>query len=288
MVNESQQTMNQCITSIDVMLHRERSVYQVPDYLSCLPQSEYGDYPIDPEAREAIVDWYLKIVELCEYSVDTAVIAISILDRFASSPSAKDFLRHREKFQLASLASIYTAIKIHEKEAISPRFVAKLSGGVSNAEDVERMEIYILQTIQWRINPPTAIWFALNFLKLLNLQSKRLMKSIESQVIHALHNYEFCTVRASEIAAAAVINALESVFGRDVYFRRMELIHRFRINTSSERLNCLCANLDSASNAEVVSTVVQTEKVETPSTPSKTCSNDQRSHYSPKTVISSL
>merc|ERR1711935_187719 len=110
------------------------------------------------------------------------------------------------------------------------------------------------------------------------------MRSIESQVIHTIHNYDYCSVRASEIAAAAVLNALESIFGRNVYVRRMERILRCRINMSSERLNCICEDLDSISNDEVVTTVVQTEEVETPSTPAKTRSNDQRSHYySPKT-----
>mmetsp|Transcript_37312 Transcript_37312/g.90593 ORF Transcript_37312/g.90593 Transcript_37312/m.90593 type:complete len:288 (-) Transcript_37312:64-927(-) len=283
MVNEALQ-MDQVASSIDAMLHREQSSYQVPDYLSYLPANEYGEYPIDPAARESIVNWYLKIVELCDMSVDTAAIAVSILDRFASSPAAKDFLIHREKFQLASLAAIYTAIKIHEKEAISPAFVAKLSGGVSTKEDVERMEMHLLQTITWLVNPPTAIWFAKSFLQLLNLQSKPLMRSVESQVIHSLLKYEFCTVRPSEIAAAAVVNALEAAYGRDVYVRRIERILRSTINTHDGQVQRLRFQLAGAIKCETVSTVVQTSNKGHYTPSNHTRSNDSYAH-SPKTVM---
>ena len=287
MVNESIE-MEQVASSIEAMLHKEQSCYQVPDYLSYLPANEYGEYPIDASAREAIINWYLKIVELCDMSVDTASIAVSILDRFASSPAAKEFLIHREKFQLASLAAIYTAIKIHEKEAISPAFVAKLSGGMSTKEDVEVMEMRILQTITWLVNPPTAMWFAKSFMRLLNLESKKMTRAIEAQVVHSLLNYQFCTVRPSEIAAAAVINALEQVFGRNVFVRRMESVLRQTINAQQGQMHRLRYELAGALNNEIIVTAVAQQQhsnkgLRTPSHHSR--SNDSYAH-SPKTVIS--
>ncbi|KAL3939662.1 MAG: hypothetical protein SGBAC_005663 [Bacillariaceae sp.] len=285
MVNEALQ-MDQVVSSIDAMLHREQSSYIVPDYLSYLPEKEYGEFPIDPAAREAIVDWYLKIVELCDMSVDTASIAVSILDRFASSPAAKDFLIHREKFQLASLAAIYTAIKIHEASALSPAFVAKLSGGMSTQEDVEKMEIYLLQTITWLVNPPTAMWFAQNFLQLLNLSSKPLMRAIESQVVQSLLKYEFCTIRPSAIGAAAVANALEAVFGRNNYVRRMESILCSTIDIDAGKLQHLRLQLSGAIDVEVDSTNVAQTNNKGHHTPSNchSQSNDSFAH-SPKTVM---
>lgn len=279
MVNQVNE-VEQVACSIDAMLRKEQSAYQVPDYLSHLPVHEYGDFPIDPAAREAIVNWYLKIIELCDMSVDTAAIAVSILDRFAASPAAKEFLIHREKFQLASLAAIYTAIKIHEKEAISPAFVAKLSGGISTKEDVERMEMRILQTITWLVNPPTAIWFAHSFLRLLSLESKQLARSIESQVIHSLLKYQFCTVRPSEIAAAAVINSLEAAYGRNTFVRRMENVLRATVNGS--QLHRLRFQLAGALHSEVVVPVPSNRRRRTPSNQKR--SNDSFAH-SPKTVL---
>ncbi|CAJ1954563.1 unnamed protein product [Cylindrotheca closterium] len=285
MVNEALE-MDQVVSSIDAMLHREQSSYQVPDYLSYLPANEYGEYPVDRAAREAIGNWYLMIVERCDMSVDTAAIAVSILDRFASSPAAKEFLIHREKFQLASLAAIYTAIKIHEKEAISPAFVANLSGGMSTKKDVERMEMHLLQTITWLVNPPTAIWFARRFLQLLNIESKQIMRSIESQVIHSVLKYEFCTTRPSEIAAAAVVNALEVAFGRDAYVRRMERVLRSTITMCGGQMKRLRFELAHAIDCEIVSaTIAQTNNNKGHSSPSNQSRSNDSYPHSPKTVM---
>jgi len=291
MVNKAQE-IEQIACTIDVMIRKEQSTYQVPDYLSDLPVDQYGKSPIDPSKREAIVNWYLQIVEIFHMSIDTAAIAVSILDRFASSPSAKEFLIHGKKFQLASLAAIYTAVKIHEKEAISPALAAKLSGGVHTKEAIEKMEMRILQTISWRVNPPTAMWFAQSYLQLLNRgldSNNNLMRSIESQVAHSLLKYEFCTVRPSEIAAAAVLNTLEAVYGLDdalSVVRRMESVLCAIVGTNIEQLNRLRFQLAGVvDHSKVLSTVV-VQSNKSRHAPSNNHTRANGSHaVSPKTVI---
>jgi len=267
------------------MLRKEESAYQVSDYLSHLPVDECGKRPIDPVAREAILKWYLQIIELCGMSLNTAAIAVSILDRFSSSPAAKEFLTDRNKFKLASLAAIYTAIKIHEKETISSAYVAKLSGGVSTKEDVERMEMKILQTISWLLNPPTAIWFAQSFLRLLHLDSKQLTRSIEGQVVHSILKYKFCTVRQSEIAAAAVANSLEAVYGRNDLVRRMESVLRDTANMDGEQMHLLRSELAKALNFKADSAVAKSNTARRLPSNRKKSKDESSFTHSPKTVI---
>lgn len=201
------------------MLNNERASYEVSDYLQCLNPSQYGDFPVDRRARGAIVDWIVKVVKMCDYSLETAEIATSILDRFAALDESKDVLIHRPSFQLASLTAIYTAVKVHEHEAISSAFVAKLSGGVHTKRDIEKMELRMLQALEWRVNPPTVDLFVSSFLHLVpanafnSLERRWLMKLVRCQVTFSLLGCDFFTFRSSDVALASLLNAMVAVIG---------------------------------------------------------------------------
>jgi hypothetical protein len=252
---------DQCVSSINVMLTKERTVYEVPDYLRHLRASVYGDFPVDALARDVIVDWFVKIVTLCNYSSETAAIATSILDRFAASDDSKDILAHRENFQLASLTAIYTAVKVHEREVISPAFVAKLSGGLSSVEDIEKMEIRMLKALQWRVNPPTAEWFFRSFLDLVlgsrfDAQRMSLMELGRLQVTFSLLDYDFCTFRASDIALASLLNAVEGIFGDQFCTQQLEAaIHTATNIKATHSLDRLRTRLCGATYHDAVSKI---------------------------------
>jgi hypothetical protein len=287
---------DQCVSSINVMLRKERTVYEVPDYLGHLRASIYGDYPVDALARDAIVDWFVKIVNLCNYSSETAAIATSILDRFAASDDSKDILTNRANFQLASLTAIYTAVKVHEREAISPAFVAKLSGGLSSIEDIEKMEIRMLKALQWRVNPPTAEWFVRSFLDLApgsGFDASARMSLMELgrlQVTFSLLNYEFCTFRASDIALASLLNAVEGVFGDRFCAPQLEAAIHTATNIKATRsLDRLRTRLCGATYHDAVSKILKEQESQNMTTCKPMYSesrNEMSTHaHSPKSVM---
>lgn len=79
------------------------------------------------------------------------------------------------------------------------------------------MELEILEAIQWRMNPPTALSFIKNFLALVPgiIMSKNDRDTVNElakyQTELAVHEYSFVAIDASIVAFAALMNALETV-----------------------------------------------------------------------------
>lgn len=144
-------------------------------------------------------------------------MAISYLDRFLLSDLGFVTLTEPTIYQLAAMTSLYTAIKIHEPEAMDPELISSLSHGAYTIQQVEAMEFGILQAIGWRVNPPTALAFVRLFLALLPhgiLDEATKAAAYEltiNQTEHAVKDYHFITVKASEIAYVSLMNALESL-----------------------------------------------------------------------------
>eukprot|EP00540_Astrosyne_radiata_P018443 CAMPEP_0116829580 /NCGR_PEP_ID=MMETSP0418-20121206/4295_1 /TAXON_ID=1158023 /ORGANISM="Astrosyne radiata, Strain 13vi08-1A" /LENGTH=170 /DNA_ID=CAMNT_0004458605 /DNA_START=18 /DNA_END=528 /DNA_ORIENTATION=+ len=110
------------------------------------------------------------------------------------------------------MTCLYTAIKVHEQQALSTDMVVELK-----EEDVEKMEFTILEALEWRMNPPTAIFFVRQFLALLSEQQlsqedrRKVLDLCKIQVEAALNDYNYVGVYDSTIAFAALSNALRQV-----------------------------------------------------------------------------
>jgi len=258
---------NQSISCIDAMLRKERTIYRVSGYLHHLPAHIYGDRPVDSSAREAIANWFVRICDLCHYSLETAEIATSILDRFAATPSARDVIKNRETFQLASLASIYTAVKIHEHEAMSPKFVAKLSGGLNTPHDIERMEYRILKALKWNVNPPTAMWFVRNFLLLIaedvfNGSQEMILDIIQKQLSSSVTKYEFCVERPSELALASLLNVVEDLYDAKMCTMQLQALICHATEMRPKSLELLRLRLRGATYHEAISGILKRQGIE--------------------------
>eukprot|EP00934_Nitzschia_sp_Nitz4_P006085 Nitzschia sp. Nitz4//scaffold70_size99833//82555//83478//NITZ4_004608-RA/size99833-processed-gene-0.40-mRNA-1//-1//CDS//3329557176//6075//frame0 len=205
------------IISLRAMMERERSGYLVRDYLLDLPAQSPLGAPVDAAARSTIAAWCIKVMDVCEYRRETAAIAISYLDRYCSTSMGRSALLDRKEFQLVALTAVYAAVKIHEPNALSPTMVAKLSNGERTASDIEAAELKLLQALQWRMHPPTAMAFVRNYLELmdssLHTKSKRvLMDLAQYQIDISLTHYEYCLEPSSRVGMAALLNAMETIF----------------------------------------------------------------------------
>jgi hypothetical protein len=206
-------------STIKAMRQQEAS-YQCLDYLrpkslmQRLKRPHAGTTPpVDAECRFKMAEWCYQVVDVCKFNRETVAIAMSYLDRYMSTQVAESpALDDRKVFQLIAMTCLYTAIKIHEPEAMEPRIIAQLSRG---AEQVTDMELAILNAIQWRMNPPTTLSF--NFLALL---PETMMSSNGRDTVYELakfqaesgiHEYSLVTVDASTVATSSIINALETV-----------------------------------------------------------------------------
>jgi hypothetical protein len=216
------------VSNLQALRRQEESGYQSHDYLhQQAPQRSPASGPqtpsssssaVDAECRFRMAEWCYQIVDYCKFQRDTVAITMKLVDRLLSTPAAaQEILNDRGVFQLATMTSLYTAVKIHEPEAIEPSLIASLSRGSFTSEQVEAMEFKILNALQWRVNPPTALFFVQQYLDL--VPSHILNDKVRAAVLEvakfqtelAVCDYDLSTVNASSIAFAALLNALESL-----------------------------------------------------------------------------
>lgn len=251
--------MEDSLETLEAMLHQEDSGYAVPAFLSHLPQHTARGKPIDPQARSTIAEWCYKIMTVCDYTSETAEIAVSCLDRYVSTRHGYSALLDRQQFQLAALAAVYTSVKIHEPQALSPELVAKLSHNVFSRVDIEHMEMKMLKALQWRVNPATTMDFVRAYLSLipgnvLDSNTRKLIVDLsQCQVNRSIIDYDFCTKKKSNIAFASLLNSVESIYADGFMRSYIEslLSHRLGIDESklqnlSDRLYEAIANVPEA------------------------------------------
>jgi len=212
--------VDQVISTINAMCRQEAEGYACSDYLHQYNHVRPGPkkkIAVDRDVRAKLVDWCYSIVDFCKFNRETVAISISYLDRFLLSDLGLVTLQEPTIYQLAAMTSLYTAIKIHEPEAMDPELVSNLSHGAYTIQQVEAMEYAILQAIKWRVNTPTALAFVRYFLDL--LPDKILDKATKmaaydltiNQTEFAVRDYKFVTMKQSAVAYASLMNSLESL-----------------------------------------------------------------------------
>jgi len=223
-------SIEQTLETIQAMRRQEELGYSVTDYLSNLPKTPTTalDTPVDASCRFVMAKWCNDIATFCNYKKETVAIAMNCLDRFMATPSGLEILLDRNLYQLAAMTALYTSVKIHEQEAMDPNLVSTLSRGVHSPQAVEAMESKMLNAIQWRVNPPTAM----SFVRLMiDLVPDHLINSIEKETIFemtilqiemTINEYDFITFNASSIAFACMLNAIESVMDDGMLYANFE------------------------------------------------------------------
>jgi Cyclin, N-terminal domain/Cyclin, C-terminal domain len=222
------------LTTLAAMCQQEETGYKTCPYMyqsqppqSCAvvrgpahcstASSAAADAPVDIDCRNKMAAWCYQVVDFCKFNRETVAISMNYLDRFMRSPSGAVALEDRKVYQLVAMTTLYTAVKIHEPEAMDPKLVSTLSRGTYSPAQVEAMEATILPALQWRLNPPTAMAFVRQLLDLLPLhiidsyQRDAVYDLSKFQTELAVSEYDFLNVHASIVGYCALMNALESV-----------------------------------------------------------------------------
>lgn len=207
---------------LSVMMEQEESNYSCSDYLSSHEKRESG--PIDHVCRLKMTQWCYNIIDYIQFRRETVGIAMSYLDRFLCTgcTRAEQVLNCRKQYQLASMTTLFMAIKINEPIMIDMNILTDLSKGLYTHDDFKQMEMDILFALNWRVNGPTAQAFMVHILALLKEQistvssatrlSLDLQKILEPaiyQIELSVGEYGFVTQKPSVVATASILNSLE-------------------------------------------------------------------------------
>nr|BAH15073.1 cyclin D3 [Ipomoea batatas] len=109
-------------------------------------------------ARNEAVDWMLKVIRHYGFNALTAVLAVNYFDRFISGVC---FQRDKPWMsQLAAVACVSIAAKVEEIQVplLLDLQVAETKF-LFEAKTIQRMELLVLSTLQWRMNLVTPISF---------------------------------------------------------------------------------------------------------------------------------
>jgi len=210
--------------TIQAMMCQEEKSYVTYDYLKYHRESEATKVPImiSANCRYKMVQWCNQCQIYCKLSPETIEVAISILDRFLKTEVGLEALQNQYIFQLATMAALYTAVKINEPVIMSAKIISDLSSGIYSIKEVEMMESEIIEAVQWKLNPPTALAFVSQFLQLIQLNTTAAdvnNKATQAMIYDickiqsefAVKDYSLVPIKASDIAYSFLLNAVDSL-----------------------------------------------------------------------------
>lgn len=234
--NNYESAMNEIREKFAVMYRQEETDYLCKDYLnnppSGLPEdasrnvkffdtdlsnccastsSSSSHSSVNEIWREKICEWSYQVVDHYDFNREVVTISLSYLDRFLATRRV-----NKKFFQLAAMTTLYLAIKIHEPGKLRMSSLIELSRGYFTVEHVSAMEDLILNSLSWRVHPPTPLTQVRYLLQL--LPPRLVTPSITHSVIElsrfltelSVCDYYFVTHRSSSIALASILIAMDA------------------------------------------------------------------------------
>ncbi|XP_054808084.1 cyclin-D3-3-like [Prosopis cineraria] len=222
-----------------ILLHND--IFLDDDDLASLISKERGthyglgnliiDEPLK-EAREEAVFWVLKVSAHHNFSALTTVLAVNYFDRFIQS-----LIFRRDKpwtTQLAAVACLFLAAKVEETPV---PHLADLQVEESKyefeAKDIKRMELLVLSTLQWKMNPVTPISFFGHIVRTLRLKSHshcEFLLRCERVLLLLLADSKVMSHLPSIIAAATMVHVIRDIEPFNAGEYRNQLLGLLKIN----------------------------------------------------------
>jgi len=165
--------------------------------------------------------WCYQVTDFCKFRREAVAISISFLDRFlsSSSPRAQKALCSKKEYQLASMTTLYIAVKLFEPMVIDASLLATISQGCYDENDILDMEKDILNDLGWRMNGPIVQDFISHLMVFLPLSAYSydddvdiiLLDIARYQAEIAVCDYDLSLTNHSDIALAALLNSIEGI-----------------------------------------------------------------------------
>ncbi|XP_016457823.1 cyclin-D3-3 isoform X1 [Nicotiana tabacum] len=170
--------------------------------------------------REA-VDWILEAIAYHNFSAQTAILAVNYFDRFLfsfQSQSEKPWLNH-----LAAVSCLSLAAKVEETQVpLLLDLQVEESRYLFEPRTIQRMELLVLTTLKWKMNPVTPLSFLDYFSRRLGLNNHiyyELLRRCERVLLSTIiADFRFMCYLPSTMAAATmlhVIDRLEPCIGEE-------------------------------------------------------------------------
>ncbi|XP_021758846.1 cyclin-D4-1-like [Chenopodium quinoa] len=201
------------------MVERESCYFPREDYLF---RFRFGD--LNFAARTDAFDWIFKAHSYYSFGPLSFCLAVNYLDRFLSTrelPSGKAWA-----VQLLAVACLSIAAKLEETSVPqSVEFQVEDPKFVFEAKTIKRMELMVLDTLNWKMNAVTPCSFIdYSLKKLCDYHNDNFYLSSSSNVVNRsmqlissiIRGIDFLEFKPSEIAAAVAISVTAEIQSLDI------------------------------------------------------------------------
>lgn len=177
----------------------------------CLPSADYAitvqNNPNAVDWRNKLVLWLLEFEEEFGLSQETVAVAVNFMDRFLSEHAVP-----MPKLQLLAIAAVFTASKLNETVPMQMQELCVLAEEAYTKEEITDMELDLLHTMQWKLNPTTAQALLNHLLEFVECPHERaaLYEDAITFLDVVTPEYDFLEFKPSVHAYAAVIFAFET------------------------------------------------------------------------------
>ncbi|XP_073022939.1 cyclin-D3-3-like [Primulina eburnea] len=164
-------------------------------------------------ARKESVEWILRVNACYGFSATTAVLAVNYFDRFLwSSTLQKD--NKSWMMQLASVTCLSLATKVEETDApLLLDLQVECSKYVFDAKTIQKMELLVLSTLKWRMNPVTPLSFLDHIVRRLGVKDYKFIRweflwSCENLLLSVISDSRIVQYLPSVLATATMLQVI--------------------------------------------------------------------------------
>ncbi|KAL8141122.1 hypothetical protein V2J09_007143 [Rumex salicifolius] len=163
-------------------------------------------------ARREALDWMLKVNAHFSFSLQTAVLAVNYLDRFLCG-----FKFQTEKpwlAQLTALACLSLAAKIEETYVPLLSDLQVQTKYLFEAKTIQRMELLVLSTLEWKMNPVTPYSFLDYMTRRLGLKDHLCLEFLgrcKMVLLATISDSRFMCYLPSVVAASTLLHVVSSL-----------------------------------------------------------------------------
>nr|AAS48460.1 cyclin D3-2 [Euphorbia esula] len=176
----------------------------------------FGNFSSDGSlmvARKEAIDWILRVKGFYGFNALSCVLAVNYFDRFISSLV---FTRDKPWMgQLAAVACLSLAAKMEETQVpLLLDLQVEESKYVFEAKTIKRMELLVLSTLQWRMNPVTPICYFDHIIRRLGLKNHlhwEFLRRCELLLLSVISDSRFMSYAPSILATLIMIHVIKEV-----------------------------------------------------------------------------
>ncbi|KAL6530123.1 hypothetical protein OROMI_028768 [Orobanche minor] len=231
----------------DPFVFSEHDLFWDDDELACLLSNEKkqarGVYDVINSdgflktLRNEAIEWMLKVIAHYGFNALTAVLAVNYYDRFITSlcfQKDKPWMS-----QLAAVACLSIAAKMEETQVpLLLDLQVEECKYLFEAKTIQRMELLVLSTLKWNMNPVTPISYFDHIARRFGLMKNldwEFLRRCETVILSIITDCRLVLYLPSVIAGATMIYVIREIETDDVLEYQNRIINM--LETSEEEID---------------------------------------------------